>query len=758
MRNLSKDEQARIEAWVSEMSLEEKMAQLTGIGAPALLDEQQRVSDDLLAEHLGNGIGQITISAGGTTLPPERTIENANRIQEFLTEKTRHGIPAIFNDECIAGFVGMGATHFPQAIGMGSAWNPALTQRMADVIGRQARAMGSHLMYSPVFDVGCDPRWGRTEETWGEDPYLVSRIGIGYVSGLQGDAPRMQVVSTLKHFAGYSASEGGRNCGPVHLGPRELRELFLLPFEAAVKEIDVESVMAAYHDIDGVPCAGDHHLLTEILRDEWGFPGIVVADWGVVQMLKDFHNTAADLTEAGKQALSAGLDIETPSAAGYTEGLIEAVEAGDFPGEIVDEALRRHLRVKTLLGLFDDSCTPSEGIGEKLDTAEDRAIALEAAQASMTLLKNDNNLLPLKKDMQTIAVIGPNADCTRALLGDYSYSVYMGERLDGDAVKIVSVLEGIRNKLGPGADVRYAEGCSVFDSATDGFDEAVQTAADADVVIAVMGGRSALHKNGTSGENLDRATLGLPGAQEELLKALHATGKPVVLVLTNGRPLAIEWAAENVPAILEAWLPGEEGGTAVADALFGDINPGGKLPVSLLRTSGQAPMPYNIRPSSLADHAKYVDSERTPVYPFGHGLSYTTFAYSALAIDTPVVTDEDSVGISCTVENTGSRPGDEIVQLYLRDPVASVARPQKELKGFARVSLEPGAGKTLTFRLPVEMLAFHDRDVELMVEPGEFLVMIGSSSEAIHLESRFEVATERQITGRQRFLTECTIA
>ncbi len=751
---MSREQVELIEQLLDRMTLEEKMAQLAGVSIRVLLDDDLRLSKARMCEHLSQGIGQITLSAGATTLPPEKTAENANAVQRFLKEDTRLGIPAIFNDECVAGFMGMGATHFPQAIGMGAAFDPELTHRMADVIRRQARAAGSHLMYSPVLDVGVDPRWGRIEETWGEDPYLVSRIAVAFVMGLHGARLQDGVVATLKHFAGYSASEGGRNCAPVHMGRRELREIFLLPFEAAVKEAGAESVMAAYHDIDGIPCAGSKYLLTDILRSEWGFEGIVIADWGAVEMLHRFHHLASDLTEAGKQALLAGLDVETPEGVCYPR-LVESIQHGDLPEEAADRAVRRHLRVKILFGLFDDPYVSVEEAGKAFDTPEQRALALEAARHSMTLLKNDGNLLPLDTDLKTIAVIGPNAADTRALLGDYSYSVY--RRMEGDAVKIVSILDGIRSKVRPETQVFHALGCDVMGNSTEGFDKAVKAAKGSDVVIAVLGGRSALHEGGTSGENLDRAELHLPGVQEALLKALHGAGKPIVLVLTNGRPLAIEWAAQHVPAILEAWLPGEEGGDAVADVLFGDVNPGGKLPVSLLRTAGQAPTPYHVRTSSFADWAKYVFTDRSPVYPFGHGLSYTEFAYRDLDITPQKVTDEEEVRISCTVENIGDRCGNEVVQLYLRDSVASVARPKKELKGFQRISLKPGKEKRLVFRLPVELLAFHDAEMRLIVEAGTFEVMAGSSSEDIRLEGSFEVMSKREIGERRRFRTECAL-
>jgi len=753
--DLTSEQQTRIDQLLEEMTLEEKMAQLTGYTIREFVEDGQ-ISHAKLEELLGGGIGQIALSGGAFEQPVEKTAQNINAVQKFLVEETRLGIPAIVNDECISGFTCMGATHFPQAIGMAATWSPELESQMTDIIRQQARAAGSHLMYSPVLEVARDPRWGRTEETLGEDPYLVARMATAFVQGLQGQDLREGIIPTLKHYAAYSFSEGGRNCAPVHLGPRELRDVFLFPFEVAIKEGHAQSVMAAYHEIDGIPCAASHELLTEILRNQWGFEGIVVADWGVTGMLYRFHYTAADATEAGKQALSAGLDIEVPSPDCYSEGLIEAIRRGEFPEAIVDQSVRRHLRLKFLLGLFDDPYVPAGEASKIFDIPAHRALAREAARRVMTLLKNDGDLLPLEKDIKSIAVVGPNAASTHNLHGDYAFTVYKGS--EGDAVRIVSILEGIKQHVSPHTEVRYAPGCDVMDNSTEGFAEAVQAAADSDVVIAVVGGRSALHKDGTSGENLDRADLDLPGVQKELLKALYETGKPIVAVLVNGRPLTIEWMTENIPAILEAWLPGEEGGNAVADVLFGDYNPGGKLPVSLLRTVGQAPTTYDRRLSSSAQFGHYVDVPWDPLYPFGHGLSYTEFAYSNLEVTPEQVQDEEEVHISCEVQNVGERAGDEVVQLYVHDLVASVTRPRKELKGFQRITLEPGEKKRLTFALPVELLSYHDRDMNLVVEPGEFTVMIGASSEDIRLEGKLELKQLREVGSRSRFHTEVTVS
>jgi len=752
---LTSDQQARIEELLEEMTLEEKMAEITGVHIDSLLEDGQLLGVKM-KEHLCNGIGQISLSGGATELPPEVTAENANAIQRFLVEDTRLGIPAIVHDICLSGFTCMGATHFPQAIGMAATWSPELSRRMNAIMSQQARAAGSHLTHSPVLEVAWDPRWGRTEETLGEDPYLVSRMGTACVQGLQGDDLRQGMIATPKHFAGHSFSEGGRNCAPVHIGPREFREVFLFPFEVAIKEGGAQSVMVAYHEIDGIPCASSGELLTNILRDEWGFEGTVVADWGVVSMLYNFHFTAADPTEAGKQALAAGLDIEVPTAVCYTEGLIAAIRRGEFPEQIVDRSVRRNLRLKFLLGLFDDPYVSAAEVNRVFDMPEHRAVALEAARRSITLLKNEGNLLPLDNSIKSIAVVGPNADDTHALLGDYSYTIFKG--LEGDGVKIVSILEGIKNSVSPQTEVRYALGCDVMDRSTEGFDDAMGAAAACDVVIAVVGGRSGMHKDATSGENLDRAELDLPGVQKELLKALHETGKPIVAVLVNGRPLTIEWMAENIPAIVEAWLPGEEGGNAVADVLFGDYNPGGKLPVSLLRTVGQAPITYNRRISSSAKFGHYVETPWEPLYPFGYGLSYTEFEYSGLEVTPEQVQYEEEIQISCEVENVGERTGDEVVQLYIHDLLATVTRPCKELKGFQRITLDPGEKRKLTFVLPVELLSYHDKDMNLVVEPGEFEVMIGASSEDIRLEGKFELQQQHDVGSRSRFCTEVTVS
>ncbi|MEM1529964.1 MAG: glycoside hydrolase family 3 N-terminal domain-containing protein [Candidatus Bathyarchaeia archaeon] len=745
----------RVRDLVRKMSIEEKIAQLGSIPASDLL-ENGKFSHDKASKLIGMGIGQITRLAGRLLEPeapesprePSRVAEIANDIQRFLVEETRLGIPAIIHEECLSGLMAYGATTFPQAIGLASTWNPDLVQSITSVIRRQMRAIGAHQGLAPVLDVARDPRWGRTEETLGEDQYLVASIGVAYIRGLQGESLSSGVVATPKHFVAHGFPEGGRNCAPVHVSPRELMEVFLFPFEAAIREAGAYSLMNAYHDIDGVPCAASKDLLTEILRFRWGFKGYVVSDYGAIEMLKTFHHVAADDMEAAVQALEAGIDIELPRVKCYGEPLLKAVREGIISETLIDEAVSRVLRVKFLLGLFDNPYVKVEEAVEAFDRPEDRALALRAAKESIILLKNDG-VLPLKKDLRAIAVIGPNADTTRGLLGDYSYTVHLNCKVD--AVRIVSILEAIRSKVSPQTEVYFARGCDIYEPSKEGFKEALEAASKADVIIAVMGERSGMFRlPAVTGEGRDQNSLSLPGFQEELLKALWELGKPLILVLVNGRPMAVRWAAERVSAIVEAWFPGEEGGNAVADVLFGDYNPGGKLPISVPQDAGQIPVYYSRRASSFRD---YVFMSAKPLFPFGHGLSYTQFEYSSLKIEPEKVGPAGKVNISFDLKNIGKFKGDEVAQLYIHDPIASVSRPVKELKGFKRITLEPSEKKRITFILSMDQLAFYDRHMRLIVEPGVYEVMVGSSSEDIRLTGRFEVTGGvRVISGLRRKL------
>ncbi len=731
---------------LAQMTLEEKVAQLGSVGVRDLM-EDGKFSLEKAQQILANGIGQITRPAGWSDLPPKEAAALVNEIQRFLVEKTRLRIPAIMHEECLTGLMARGGTTFPQAIGLASTWAPDLIERMTTVIRREMRAVGAHQGLSPVLDVLRDPRWGRTEETYGEDHYLVASMGVAYIRGLQGDDLRQGIVATAKHFAAHGFPEGGRNCAPVHVGPREFREVFLFPFEAAVRVAKVQSIMNAYHDLDGIPCAASRQLLTDILRGEWGFDGIVVSDYAAVHMLKTVHHVAADELEAACLALEAGIDIELPATHCYAH-LVEAVRQGRISETVIDQAVLRVLTVKERLGLFDNPFVDPEAAAQIVHAPEHRALSLEIARKSIVLLKNEGNLLPLRKDVGTIAVLGPNADAPLHMLGDYTYAAHLN--LKEPDVPITTVLAGIKAKVSPNTKVLYAKGCEVIGGTDEGIPEAVEMAKQADVVVLVVGDRPGLFRNdATSGEGCDRADLRLPGLQETLVRAVLETGKPVVLVLINGRPVALGDLADRIPAIVEAWLPGEEGGTAVADVLFGDVNPGGKLPITVPRSVGQVPLNYNRAPIS---HRDYVDLPATPLFPFGHGLSYTQFEYSDLVIEPTQVPPAGTVRISVTVKNVGDREGDEVVQLYVRDPVASRVRPVKELKGFKRITLQPGEAKRVTFHLSMDQLAFYDHAMRLIVEPGTVEVMVGSSSEDIRLKGSFEIVGAKREVPPERVL------
>jgi beta-glucosidase len=750
----------RVSDLLSQMTLDEKIAQLGSAWVYEILDGTT-FSQTKAKTVLGNGIGQITRIGGASSVDPTSSAKLADTIQSFLVKHTRLGIPAMVHEECCSGYMARNATCFPQIIGVASTWEPELVEQLAGVIRQQMRAVGGHQGLAPVLDVVRDPRWGRCEETFGEDPYLIAAMGTAYIRGLQGKDFKEGVVATGKHFVGYGVSEGGMNFAPAHIGARELHEVFLHPFEAAVKTANLGSIMNAYHELDGIPCGSSPVLLTEILREQWGFEGIVVSDYFAVDMLAYFHHIAKDKQEAAKWGLEAAIDVELPSTDCYGEPLRKAVEDGLIGQDLIDQSVRRMLRMKFMLGLFEN---PFVGGGSVVfDTPEQRTLAHQIAQKSIVLLKNEDDFLPLRKDLSSIAVIGPNADSMRNLLGDYAYPAHietllqqMKEKDDifrtalpdklelaQDSVSMISVLEAVRRKVSAGTSVHYAKGCDVLDESRDGFAEAVDAARRAAVAVLVVGDKSGLTKDCTCGESRDRATLGLPGIQDELVQAIYETGTPTVVVLTTGRPLAIPWMAEHSPAILEAWLPGEEGANAIADVLFGDYNPGGKLPMSFPKDVGQIPTFYNHKPSGgrTTWNGDYVDMTTKPLYPFGHGLSYTRFDYSTLQID---ASSDDKITVRVDIANTGRRSGDEVVQLYLHDPLSSVTRPVKELKGFKRLTLQPGEKRSVTFQFSVSQLAFYDRNMAYVVEPGTIDVMVGSSSNDIRLTGTFE------ITGQSR--------
>ena len=765
----------RVEALISQMTLDEKLAQ---IGSCWVFELQTRTQLDpvKIKTRLRNGIGQITRVAGASTFNPMEAARAGNQLQRFLMEETRLGIPAILHEESCLGAMILGGSAYPQMIGLASTFQPELAEKMTRAIRKQLMAIGARQSLAPVLDVSRDPRWGRTEETFGEDPTLVSHFGMAYVRGLQGEDLAHGVMATGKHFIGHSLSQGGQNCAPVHLGKRELYDVFLAPFQAAIRDAGLAAIMNSYPELDGEVVAASRRILTDLLRGELGFDGLVVSDYEAISMIHTFHNAAVDPSAAGRMALEAGIDVELPTSACYGDPLRAALEAGDLDIETVNTAVRRHVQKKYELGLFENPYANEGRVLEVFETPEQRALAREIARQSMVLLKNDG-LLPLKKNIRTLAVIGPNADSRRNQLGDYSYAavvelmalVYTHDsafaEVDAAALirekpRITTILEGIRSAVSPDCAVVYARGCNNLDEDTSGFDEALQAAERADAVVLVLGDHSGLTPLCTTGEFRDSADLRLPGVQEDLTHAILAKGKPIVAVLVTGRPYAIPWLDESANAILEAWLPGEEGGAAVAEVLFGDANPGGRLPVTFPRQAGQLPVFYNHKPSGMKSHwyGDYVSEKAAPLYCFGHGLSYTTFEYSHLAINRKAVPQGATVDISMKITNTGETRGDEVVQLYICDETASMPRPVKELRGYARLALEAGASRTVTFHLPVDQLAFHGPDLGLMLEAGRFLVLVGSSSDDIRLRGDFVVTGEARMAVKERvFVCPVTI-
>jgi beta-glucosidase len=742
-RDATRNLEERLDDLLARMTLAEKAAQL-GSAWVFQLAKGPRLDEERAARLLGHGLGQVTRVSGASGLRPEEAARLANAIQRFLVEGTRLGIPAIIHEEICSGLMARDTTVFTQALGVASTWEPGLAEALADDVRRQMRAVGAHQGLSPVLDVARDPRWGRTEETFGEDPHLVARMGVAFVRGLQGKDLRDGVIATAKHFVGYAASEGGLNWAPAHIGARELREVYLHPFEAAVRTAGLRSVMNGYHELDGVPCGADRGLLTGILREQWGFDGVVVSDYFAVRQLEEYHQLAADAGEAAAMALEAGLDVELPSTDCFGAPLLRALESGRVSRQAFETAVRRVLRAKFELGLFE---RPFVDVGEVVTISEvprRRELARRIAGKSLVLLRNDG-VLPLA-GTGSVAVIGPNADQARHLYGDYTYPAHVeslqetrrvggnlfsvpdGASVEDADVRAETVLGALRQRLGD--RVRFAPGCDVSGSSRDGFDAAVACAAQADVAVMVMGDKSGLTNDCTSGETRDRASLDLPGVQEDLVRAVVATGTPVVLVLVCGRPGASAWVHEHCAAVLVAWMPGQEGAGAIADALTGALNPGGKLPISWPRTSGQIPVFYGHKPSGGRSHWKgdYVDASSSPLYPFGHGLTYTSFTLSGASVEQREVSWSGSFSVGVTVTNSGGRAGDEVVQLYVRRRRASLTRPVLELKSFVRVELEAGASRTVTFQVPAGQVGLYDHDLSYVVESGDLDVLVGSSS------------------------------
>jgi beta-xylosidase len=730
------DPDNRVAALMDAMTLREKVAQLYGlwVGAdpdgPGVAPHQTELDNgNSFDELIKHGLGQLTRFFGTAPVDAGEGAAALVRTQRQITAANRFGVGALVHEECLAGFTTFGATAYPVPLSWGATFDPDLIREMAARIGAGMRSVGVHQGLAPVLDVARDLRWGRIEETIGEDPYLVGTIATAYVQGLESTG----IVATLKHFAGYSASRAGRNLAPVSMGPRELADVILPPFEMAVAEGGVRSVMHSYSEIDGVPAAANKWLLTELLRDTWGFDGTVVADYFGIGFLQLLHGVAATLGEAGAKALTAGVDVELPGAKAYTEPLMAEIEAGRLDEAYVDRALRRVLRQKLDLGLFDAPASPGEE-PEKgsidLDTAADRALARRIAEEAIVLLKNDG-LLPLTAP-RSIAVIGPTADDPITLLGCYSFPAHIGVHHPELplGVEIPTILEALRTEF-PGAEITYASGCHVREPRRQGFAAALEVAAGADLVIAAMGDRSGLFGRGTSGEGCDAPSLQLPGVQQDLLEKLLDGPAPVLLVVDSGRPYALGTAPERAAAIVQTFFPGEEGGPAIAGILAGRVDPSGRLPVSVPATPYGQPWTYLSQQLALKSEVSNLDP--TPAYPFGSGLSYTSFAWSGLSQDSDELATDGTIALSLTVTNTGARSGVEVVQLYLHDPAASVTRPVVRLIGFARVLLAAGSAARVRFEVPASVTSFIGPDLKRIVEPGEIELRFGASSKDIRL-------------------------
>lgn len=745
--------EARVQDLLSRMTLEEKVDQLNMKSLNRLrLDAKGEVTDSSLVKMFG---GRSIGCLESPFVEHDKVATYSEAADRYLRTQTRLGIPAIQIAECLHGQMALGATIFPQAIGLGCTWNPALIKQMAAVIADEASLSGVDQALSPLFDLARDPRYGRVEECYGEDPYLVKEMGVAFVTGMQGEAevtrshiPAGKLACTAKHFVAYSVPEAGINLAPALVGERNLRELHFYPFEAVVKEANIYSLMPGYHEVDGIPVHANRWLLTDVLRNEWGFNGYVISDYSAIGMLNNFHRTAHDKKESALQAITAGVDLEAPSSYAYSE-LETLVQSGKVPEAVVDSAVARILRVKFKLGLFDRPYEKPKALAKKIHKKESIALAQQIAEESIVLLKNNKNLLPLdKKQIQSIAVIGPNAD--KVQFGDYSIT----KNNDYGT----TLLDGIRKYVGNDVKVNYALGCGITDLSESGLDEAVRAAQESDVVVLVLGGTSSIISGigwgdenskeiNTCGEGFDRNELGFPGIQPKLLERIAATGKPVVLVMINGRPYTIEKEVEMVDAVVEAWYPGEKGGDAVTRILFGEVNPSGRLSMSFPKTTGHIPVYANYKPSGKGYYhhrgtpekpgRDYVFSSPDPLFCFGYGLSYTTFAYSDIQIQNHLNTGGERVEVTCKIKNTGDRAGAEVAQLYVRDLVSSVTTPVKALKDFDKIYLQPDEEKEVKFQINKEDLKLWNASMQRVLEPGEFEVYIGASCEDIRLKGKF---------------------
>ena len=756
-RDASLPAEQRVADLLARMTLEEKAAQMMCVWqqkADTLVDANGAfdLAKARRAFAHGNGIGQVgrPSDAGSSGHEPEKgrtpraMAELTNAIQKFFIEESRLGIPVVFHEECLHGHAAVGATSFSQPIGLAGTFNPALVESLYAMTAEEARVRGTHQALTPVVDVARDARWGRVEETFGEDPYLVARMGVAAVRGFQGDrsfGDKTRVIATLKHFVAHGQPESGQNCAPANVSMRELREVFLRPFQSAIREAGAISVMPSYNEVDGVPSHANRWLLRDVLRNEWGFDGFTVSDYYAIWELgyrPDTHGhfVAHDKRESCVLAVRAGVNVEAPEPNCYVE-LVNLVREGVLEERELDDLVGPALVWKFRLGLFDDPFVDPDHAERVVGSERNRELALQAARETITLLKNDGDVLPLDPGaLRTIAVIGPNAH--RSLLGGYS----------GVPPRNVTVLDGIRARVGTTTNVVYAEGCKITvggswtedavvpsdpDEDRRQIEEAVKIAAGADVIVLAIGGNEQTSREAWSLNHMGDATdLELIGRQNELVAAMVATGKPVVALLFNGRPIAASYVSAHVPAILECWYLGQECGHAVAEVLFGDFNPGGKLPITIPRSAGHVPAFYNHKPSARRG---YLFADVSPLWAFGYGMSYTTFRVSDVRLERSTITRGEATRVTATLVNSGSRVGTEVVQMYVRDRVSSVTRPVRELKGFAKVSLEPGESTTVSIDITPQSLAFYDIDMQFVVEPGEFEIMVGTSSRREDLET-----------------------
>jgi beta-glucosidase len=774
----------RVADLLARMTPEEKFAQMHAywlvLSESGDHRERSDMSDEFagvsaqasLQERLTLGVGQITRPLGTHIVDARIGVRAANRLQKMLVEETRLGIPTLFHEECLVGLLCKDATLFPSPLNYGSTWDPQLIRHAAACIGDEARAAGCHQGLAPVLDVSRDVRWGRTEETFGEDPWLVGVMACAYVDGLQGE--KRDLLATLKHYVGHSFSEGARNHAPVHLGFCELNDTFLLPFEMAVKLANAGSVMPAYHDIDNQPGHSDAFLMTKILREQWGFDGIIVADYGGISLLHQHHGVSHDAAESAALAFNAGLDVELPKD-DCARHLAEAVERGLISMGKVDEIVARTLTEKFRLGLFEHPYADENAV--ELQRAQTRQAARDVATRSLTLVEN-NGVLPFTGKPQ-VAVVGPTADDPLALLSGYSFPVHLiiSDMLEQTS-QLTTPLDALRQTLGE-QHVRYARGCHIIEKRMAGapvfpgdssgkpvqqspvsmdtslIADAVRVAEESDVVVACVGDLAGLFQSGTVGEGSDTDSLNLPGVQQQLLEVLVATGKPVVVVMTGGRPYTLQGLEDKVAALMMAWAPGQEGGWAIADVLTGRAEPQGRLVVSVPKSAGAMPYYYNHKLKSGGTPFAFHFGSR---YPFGYGKSWTQFQWSTLRLITPEVAIDGEIAVQVTLTNIGERRGSEVVQLYVRDNVASMVRPVKELKAFQRVELAPNQSATLTFYVPVDMLNFTDRRGKRIVEPGEFTLMVGASSAEIHGTVIANVSgATRELAKNWRMLSRCEV-